>query len=177
MWEPYERHAPFADDAEEWLNDVADAARAFHNTLIKELEPKKREATWTSESLIEGNFRTHLLPEEGRLRRFIFLVGDFVSACRAARKEFPDAVKNGFVEGQAWNRLVRNLTKFAKDRHMPTAASKGADKSKTGMASPFVAFVRELQNSFCADSRRHDASDAALAAAITLARRAKDAGR
>jgi hypothetical protein len=177
VWQAFEPNAPFVDDAEEWLERVAAAANALFRTLMPLEEPMKRQASWHSETLIETNFLTRFLPDEGRFRNFTSLIGEFVTACALAKKDFPSHSAHGFEEGQTWNRLIRDLTKFAEERGMPTAASKGANKSASDRPSPFVAFVRELQTIFPPDSRRHDTSDAALARGISLARRTPDTGR
>ena len=65
MWEPFERNAPFVDDAEEWLENVTLTAKKFFNTLIEQHEPKVREASWAAETLIEKHFRTREPPRPG----------------------------------------------------------------------------------------------------------------
>jgi len=50
-------------------------------------------------------------------------------------------------------------------------ASKGVDKSTSDRTSPFIGFVRELQNTLPEECRRHTQSDMAIAEAIAAARR------
>jgi hypothetical protein len=152
------------------------AASSF-TPLIEQHEGKKREASFAAETLIEKHFAAPFLPTEDSFDALIRVMGEFVTACTFARKELPEYAAGGFEEGQTWNLLICKLTRFASERALPTAASKGTDKSASGRPSPFVAFVRELQNSLREDSRRHFASDVALAAGIAIARRRPPSGR
>ena len=81
-----------------------------------------------------------------------------------------------FVEGKSWDAMVRQLSDFAEGKGYPTGASKGANKSKSGKPSDFVAFVRELQRTFPKKYQHHMTSDDALAKAIGAARKNSCAG-
>ena len=97
---------------------------------------------------------------------------DMMQACMpaiiATRQYLDQQVKFGFVEGRNWDELAWNLIEFARVRGLPNGVSKSDDPAK---ASPFVAFVRELQLTFPERFRRHNTTNAALAEAITVARR------
>ena len=97
---------------------------------------------------------------------------DMMQACMpaiiATRQYLDQQVKFGFVEGRNWDELAWNLIEFARVRGLPNGVSKSDDPAK---ASPFVAFVRELQLAFPERFRRHNTTNAALAEAITVARR------
>jgi hypothetical protein len=94
-----------------------------------------------------------------------------VAAFGFAKRELEQDVGAGFVEGKMWDELVCQLTDFAEQRNYPVGASKGSDKSTSDRTSPFIGLVRELQNTFPEECRRHAASDMAIAEAITTARR------
>ena len=66
-------------------------------------------------------------------------------------------------EGRHWDRLVWDLTEFAKARALPTGVSKFDHPQQ---ASPFVSFFRELQRSFPERFWRHQTSNTALTEAI-----------
>ena len=85
-------------------------------------------------------------------------------ACDKALMEL-DESHHGRSEGHGWKRWVRRLTALFASATLPTGARQ--DKPE---ASPFVAFVRELQKNLPAEFRRHTHSDAALAKAIGRAR-------
>ncbi len=100
-----------------------------------------------------------------------------VAAFDNAKRELPKEAIAGFVEGQMWDGLVCSLTDFAEQRGYPAGASKGANKSAKEKTSPFIGLVRELQNTFPRECRRHTASDMAIAEAIAAARRKRRAKR
>ena len=94
-----------------------------------------------------------------------------VAAFAIAKRALENEARAGFVEGQLWEELVCRLTDFADQRSYPGGASKGVDKSTSGRTSPFIGLVRELQNTFPEECRRHTQSDMAIAEAIAAARR------
>jgi hypothetical protein len=95
-------------------------------------------------------------------------MGVCAPAFAKTRKHITEVSQKGFAEGRAWNNLVWRLSLFAEERQLPFRISKSDDRSK---ASAFVLFIQELQHSFPARFRRHHASLAALAQAISVARR------
>jgi hypothetical protein len=94
-----------------------------------------------------------------------------VAAFDRAKRELPKDAVAGHVEGQMWDNLVCQLTDFAEQRGYPVGASKGVDKLSSDKVSPFIGLMRELQNTFPVECRRHTASDMAIAEAIAAARR------
>jgi hypothetical protein len=82
----------------------------------------------------------------------------------------PDAP--AFEEGEAWGLLVRDLEHIFEARTLSIAAAKGNEANPE--PSPFVRFIREIQNSFPADLKRHSSSYDALAKAISVMRRKKE---
>jgi hypothetical protein len=73
-------------------------------------------------------------------------------------------------ERSIWDLWVRTLTSTLCENGLPISARKDSDKQKSG-PSPFVALVRELQISLPQEYSPTFQSDAALAQAITRARR------
>ena len=90
-----------------------------------------------------------------------------VACCRAI-EEVGETPESGFREGEAWDEWIRALTKIIERYNLPSAASKGSDKS-VGRVSPFVVLVHELQRCLLG-GRRHTHSRGALAQAISRAR-------
>jgi hypothetical protein len=64
--------------------------------------------------------------------------------------------------------MIWDLIGFADQRGLSTKITHFDDPNQ---ASPFVCFVRELQQTFPKEFRRHDISNAGLTEAITVARR------
>lgn len=79
----------------------------------------------------------------------------------------------GFRAGETWDLWVRNLTKILKLEGLPTQARKDTDKqTESSLPSPFIGFLRELQQCIPPEFRRSTHSDGALAQAIYEARSA-----
>lgn len=173
-WEGFERFAPFLDDAMAWLKKARKAAKAFSESLYE-----GGDAVFYVQHYVASNTGHYLFEPEGPLdwSGLCSLMTFFRAALVQAETEIPKEARVGFVEGQCWEMMVRKLTDYAESQGYPTGASKGVDKAVTRKASEFVALVREIQNTFPPDCRRHTASDAALAEAITVARRKRDGRR
>jgi hypothetical protein len=83
------------------------------------------------------------------------------------------ASKSGFRAGEMWDGWVRSLSRILNAKRLPTQARKDTDKqTKSSSSSPFIGFLRELQQCIPPKFRRSTQSDAALAQAIYKARRA-----
>jgi hypothetical protein len=176
-WEGFERSAPFLDDAMAWLKKARKAAKAFSEAL-----DEGGDAVFYTRHYVATNMRHHLFEPEGPLdwSGLSSLMTFFRGALVQAETEIPKEARVGLVEGECWEMMVRKLTDYAESQGYPTGASKGVDKTVTPNTSDFVALVREIQNTFPPERRRHTASDVALAQAISEARRkrrkAKSAG-
>jgi hypothetical protein len=177
--EPQEGFAPFANDAARWLDGVHGAADALLRKLrwwkgddIK-LDSDRERGCAYAQMLLATNLRHQPFSDwpNDKVEKLHGLISQVVNACTSAKDDVALRAEAGEREGWFWDHLIRELTAFAKQRNFPIGAAKGTDKQKTPRASPFVAFVRELQNVFPEQARRHMSSDAALAKAITDARR------
>jgi hypothetical protein len=79
----------------------------------------------------------------------------------------------GFPAGEQWEIWVRKLTKILNAEGLPTQARKDTDKeSESNLLSPFIGFLRELQQCIPPEFRRSTQSDGALAQAMSKARSA-----
>jgi hypothetical protein len=108
--------------------------------------------------------RDKLSAFEGILRAFIDGTGAFLIELRRPG--------SGFVEGEAWAKLVRGLTEHCRRNRLPYKVSKDRTKTARPHASPFVRLVKSLQLIFPEGAvTRHTHSDVALEGAISRARR------
>jgi hypothetical protein len=97
------------------------------------------------------------------------IMASFVFACVRAEKE--SEKDGGFQRGEAWNEWVRDLAKILQKRGFRTRVRKDSDKSDT--TSPFVRFIRELQELIPQEFRRGSHSDVALATLVSKAIRGR----
>jgi hypothetical protein len=144
----FERYAPFLNDGLDWLDRTGRAAKAFHRAITKLPEPPSPErlgALYAALGLVERHLQHRALPDglEYTLQGILLHV---IAALDAAKRLLPTQAAGGFVEGQARDVLACKLSDFAESMGYPIGASKGVDKSKSDKPSPFVAFIRELQN-------------------------------
>jgi len=168
---PFESYAPKAVDAMAWLVEVEKAATVFWNAGHKRASNEEKELAVTyARCLVERHIGHRLLPRGSEWYALTGIMAHVVAAFASAKCEMEKDARAGFVEGQMWDELVCQLTDFAKQRVYPFSASKGVDKT-SDRTSPFIGLVRELQNTFPEECRRHTASDMALAEAIAVARR------
>jgi hypothetical protein len=174
----FERNAPFFDDAMAWLEATGKSARTFWIATLNEIatlndeDSRKFEAIFHAQNyvarhIVHSAFKGSPASKWHELRTILESV---VAAFAIARRDMPTNAAAGFVEGEAWEAMICRLTEWAEGKGYPTAASKkGADKTASLESSPFVAFIRELQNSFSEELRRHSHSDNAIAQAISVA--------
>jgi hypothetical protein len=71
----------------------------------------------------------------------------FLDACDLTLQRLEqDARYDYWLEGEAWEHWIRQLTAILKEHDLPTAARKDRRSDKSGEASPFALFVFELQS-------------------------------
>lgn len=181
-WQPSEVKAPFADDARRYLDQLEKTANQFWRVLLEQshipLTGAGDNVHIAERDSIRGVAVGYIQSHVGRFinqfrgerdwRGLLDVMQACVPAIMATRQYLDEQIKYGFVEGRNWDELVWNLSEFAKARGLPNGVSKSDDPAK---ASPFVAFVRELQRTFPERFHRHGSTNAALAEAITVARR------
>jgi hypothetical protein len=174
-YEPFERKAPFVADARNYMNRVARAAKALAD-VMRDGHSGASNPKGVGASMIESMFDTELgfvnLPHRRRYRELANAATVFAMAHKRVAERFEADVANlGFVEGDEWDRMVNKLTAWARQKGLPTGASKGRDKSASDTPSTFLAFLRGLQGLLPEEQRRHLHSDLALAQAVHAARR------
>lgn len=184
-FQPGESRAPYADDAIQYIDRLEKAGQRFWEVLLERqntpMTGSGADAHIAEADMIRGVAIGFAQSHVGRYLNELHYKGpmnwngllDVMMECVPAfakTREFlvGEASRVGFVEGRSWDNLLWKLTEFAKARELPSGVSKYADPSQ---ASPFVRFFRELQRTFPAEFQRHEASNAALSEAITVARR------
>jgi hypothetical protein len=183
--QPSEALAPRYPDATEYLDRLEKAWKTFWKALL-ESENIPMTGAGTQAHIaeadrikavairsVQGHFGRYLKEFHYKAPMNWNGLLDVMAACYPAfiktREYFTgEAARGGFVEGGNWNELIWKLTEFAKERHLPCGVSKSSDPLQ---ASPFVRFVRELQHTFPSEFQRHEATNAGLTEAITVARR------
>jgi hypothetical protein len=91
--------------------------------------------------------------------------------------ESDPALKEAQDASHPWVDWIVEVTDLLNQYGLPTGARKDIDKNKTGLPSPFVIFIRELQQLIEPQYRQHTHSDEALADAITRARSSRQGER
>jgi len=166
--QPFEAAAPHVADAKKYLKDITTKANAFFQSLSPASNPSAADYV---QQLIVRNFRDGQTRTPQAWTDIITTMAAFLAATDRAQNVLSRCMPGGgFIEGYAWCELIRKLEQFCHKRCLPTAASKGWHKSPRDGPSPFVAFVRNLQDVFPPKFRRHHHSDQALAKAIHNAR-------
>jgi hypothetical protein len=177
-WEPFERHAPFADDfienlakAAEFASRLTDTLRALGNAICMTAPhwdryfPPEAEETAVDAPADEGDaaFLERILNEKPRrYRRDVKETADTIRG--VLEDTLAGVTRDGapaFAEGDAWKQLIVDLARAFKARAMKVTASKDAYRAP----SPFVRFVKALQSTFDKDFRRHEA-DSGLPLAV-----------
>src|SRR5947207_1324543 len=109
--EPFERAAPFADDAQAWLADVRTKAEAFLGSL--QPPASRREAAFFVQRLITQQLHEGQQSGAPDWNDIIRFIAAFLAATAGATTALSRRVKDGgFVEGSAWRELIRRLTRF-----------------------------------------------------------------
>jgi hypothetical protein len=171
---PLETAAPFVNDAKSWLTQIEKAATNF--LLVAQgtsARDQARDAANYAEDKLNDRLAT-LVGCGSSWTHVVLAMTDIVVAISRAKDDV-NAAPKGFAEGDVWDEMICALTDFAASRKYPTAAPKGTDKAKNASTPLFVVLVREIQESFPEDCRRHGQSDIALAQAISVARRGRSA--
>ena len=174
----FELNALFRDDVVAWLEATEKSARTFLESTSGEGDTIFYAQNYVARR-IDNPALWHELRSVGNvtlahIEHLRTILGSAVSTFATAKSDISKKVAPGFVgfvEGESWDAMICHLSDFAKGKGYPATASKGVDKVASFKTSPFVAFIRELQNTFPVELRRHSASDIAIAEAISVARR------
>jgi hypothetical protein len=95
---------------------------------------------------------------------------DALKGLAFGRYEFEKDAVEGFEDGAAWQKLVRDLRSLMRQRGLPYGASQDRTKARSDEGSAFPRFVMALQQTFPdASLRRHSSDVFALAKAINRA--------
>ena len=98
-----------------------------------------------------------------------------VYACVRARKELADNAMPW--EGQAWDKMICELAGFTARRGLSITVRKDTDKQAEAKRSPFVIFVKAIQNQFPTEVPIRFSTESSLATQISgVIRRAREHG-
>lgn len=172
-WQPAESSAPFVSDALEYLDALEKAGKLFWRSLLESSYTELNDQTQRDAILYVQNTLGRYMKKydprgQADWRDLQEIMQTCIAAFTATRSYLTSPGNLGFIEGSAWDFLTWELFNIANRSNLPTGAGKLGDPNK---ASPFVAFVRELQLRFPKQYRRHETSNAALTEAISVARR------
>jgi hypothetical protein len=161
-----ERSAPFANDAIAWLrklkaklNEALGLMRHMPDTVAHLLEAED----YARVNLV-ALFRKYREGANWSWGEIVQVIAQLERGCGNVIRDF-ETLEDGFKEGSAWELLITRLTELADHNDFPSRVAKG------GSPSPFVKFVRELQETLPQKFRKHLHSDTALAQAILRSRR------
>jgi hypothetical protein len=152
--------------------DKISSIRTASNNLRHELARCGGEPGHVAQQFIKEQFSGSGLTWEPHERLFHALGAVLLSlstACSQALTELGDQDARPFREGASWEHWIQRLTDTARDNKLPFRVSKGSDKSRR--ESPFTLLVAALQRRLPKEAQRHAHSHAALAKAISKARR------
>jgi hypothetical protein len=168
-FEVFERTVEPLSWAIDRIQRVKKGAAQFYKALFD--DPRhESDAHVYANHLIKKHFEEPRLPAADMLNHVSWLLSSVLVACNRALREIETSDLEGHREGDCWEQWIRRLTKALSTYDLPTGARTDSDKAKTGLPSPFVSLVSELQKCVPPDSRRHMHSYEGLAKAITRAR-------
>jgi hypothetical protein len=163
------------------IQSIRAATARLRETIIRNPKVAKNLKVWRpddaeqyADHLVNDFFRPPSVASQDKLHGFTVLTSLLITACDDAFDRLNDPNSRGRRPGDSWRLWMAKLAKVLDAHGLPTAARKDTDKSKTGQPSPFVAFVRELQQCIPGRYRRSTHSEVALAKAITDALRGRD---
>jgi hypothetical protein len=160
-----EQNAEPISAARKTVQRVKESAKNFQGVIFGFPSGVGRDAGLYARHLVNYHCDAKL-KEAGGLRLVATQMNLLVAACDLALKHLEDPSTYGLRRGDMWKCWIQNLDAVLLAHNLPTGARKDADKSKTGLPSPYVAFVRELQACLPVVYRRSTQSDEALAKAI-----------
>jgi hypothetical protein len=152
----FEENAEPIDAAKRRVTRLRGAAESFWQ-IVLESPPAGSDALHAAEYTINRNLRIYTahvvrhkseiagaLPVPASVSLFIDLMGELVTACRLAEREFAEMEGDEYFKpGAAWNNLVGRLASFYLDS---TGRQPTARKDEGYEFSPFVHFVHAVQS-------------------------------
>jgi hypothetical protein len=169
-WAVFEVTVKTNSEAQTRAKLIKAEAREFRRTIFRCPSNIGRDADFCARHLICKHLDVPF--ENGRdgLHNLVLKFERLVSkSCDLALHDLVRERESGFRKGAMWNLWVRKLTAALRARRLPIEARKDTDKH-TGLPSPFVGFLRELQKCIPTEFQRSVHSDGALAQAVYTAR-------
>jgi hypothetical protein len=169
-WAVFEDTVQTNSEAQTRAKLIKAEAREFRRTIFRCPPNIGRDADFRARHLICKHLGVPF--ENGRdgLQNLVLKFERLVSkSCDLALHDLVRERGSGFRKGEMWNLWVRKLTAALRSRQLPVEARKDTDKH-TGSPSPFVGFLRELQECIPTEFQRSVHSDGALAEAVRKAK-------
>ena len=163
------RGAPQADRISKKLERLGKAARELRQEIFDQAQAPEEVEPLTPREIYEKYFHVPA-PEQIPHNLFPFLedvLGGLDKLTQSIAQELRSGREVGFSEDYSWSLWIRMLGELMKKHGLPAEARKDVDKQKR--QSPFVLFVRELQQHIPPECRKFD-SAAGIAQAVHRAR-------
>ncbi len=156
-----ERKGPAIPAIQQWLENLGKTAAAFATAYNAPLDP-------LGKIIARADLAAHM-PLGANLNEFVTIARAIAWAAPAVVSALEDEA--GCKAGEAWERWVLGLTKVCRENGLPSGVSHDPESARAdGERSPFVSLVAVLMRELPRGLRRHDASNTALAQAISRAR-------
>lgn len=166
-WRCFEKAAPFVDNIGSKIIQLGKAARQLNrvlNGLLGRAGPDG-DVAFHAERAIERAWPGAEVKNFKDLNNLSTLTNELAYACVRANKELRE---NGTPsEGEAWDNMIYKLAKFAACRGLSITVRKDTDKQADAKHSPFVVFVKAVQDQFPADVPIRFSTENSLAAQIS----------
>jgi hypothetical protein len=176
-WRRFEKAAPLVEDVTCSIMDIEKAARGLNRALSRLFDRNgpDPEATFQAEIAIEQAWPGSNGLISKQLPTVLSSGCALALACTKARKAL---VQDGAGwEGQAWELMIQRLLDFASNRKLSTSIRKDSARQAQVKHSPFVQFVKALQEQFPPGTPIRFSTEDSLARAIGQVRRqAKERG-
>ncbi len=166
-WRRFEKAAPLVEDVTSAIMNIDQAARSLNRALSRlfdrnGLDP---EAAFQAQIAIEQAWPGSNGLISNQLPTVLSSGSALVLACTKARKALTgDAAA---WEGQAWELMIQRLAQFAICRSLPLGARKDSALQAEVKHSPFVSFVKAIQDQFPPEVPIRFSTENGLARAIS----------
>jgi hypothetical protein len=161
--QPFEANAPFLDDVLKRLNLIEHAVQQLQFQLDASGNDSVVDII---RAQLDQNLSKHEIETLDEMLRSV------LSSAHHAGIAFKEQAQAGFAEGDAWHEMVSSLKILMRSHSMPYGASQDGSKTKNSKGSPFVQFVKSLQETLPEQLRRHH-----LSGPFALAKEINRAGR
>ena len=176
-WRRFEKAAPLVDDVTSQIENIEKAARKLNrafSVLFNQNGPEP-EAAFRAQIAIKQAWHGADRLEPDKLTAFYTFACGLVLACTKAVKTVENEGRPW--EGQAWDLMIQRLATFASSRSLSITVRKDSARQAEVNHSPFVTFVKAIQNQFPPEVPIRFTTEVSLARAIReILRRLRENG-